>query len=265
MEGLKREISSDSISASLKLSKRNFNHQFLNFLTRNKLIKHFRVFVRKLLDLIDYSILLSNNGAIFYNDIEKTERVRKIKLIMKQTHILLRVCEAYSLVTLVEKTAKIEGDIAELGTYKGGSAKLICEAKKNKTLHIFDTFEGLPTLSKNDDHGQFEQGKFTSSFDEVRSLLQAYPNVHLYKGLFPSTAGPISDRYFSFVHLDADIYESTREALFFFYSRLRNGGMILSHDYTSSPGVREAFDEFFADKSEHVIELSGSQCLVIKG
>jgi O-methyltransferase len=244
--------------------KKNIGYKFLQFLTINKLIKFFRIIVRKTLDSIDYWILMSNNGAIFYKDDKKTNLVRKIKQIMKESRMLLRICEAYTLVVLVEKTGKIEGDIAELGTYRGGSARLICEAKDERRFHIFDTFEGLPILCKNDDHGQFEQGKFSSSYDYVKSILEPYPNVHLYKGLFPSTAGPIAQYSFSFVHLDADIYESTKEGLCFFYSRMSSGGMILSHDYTSSPGVRQAFDEFFADKSEHIIELAGSQCLVIK-
>ena len=34
--------------------------------------------------------------------------------------------------------------MAEVGVYQGVSAKLICEAKGDKELHLFDTFEGLP-------------------------------------------------------------------------------------------------------------------------
>ena len=49
-------------------------------------------------------------------------------------------------------TKKIDGDIAEVGTYRGGSAKLICEAKGEKKLHLFDTFEGFaPADSESDD------------------------------------------------------------------------------------------------------------------
>jgi hypothetical protein len=37
--------------------------------------------------------------------------------------------EASQLFDLVEAATKIEGDIAEVGTYNGGSAKIIYEAK----------------------------------------------------------------------------------------------------------------------------------------
>ncbi len=49
-----------------------------------------------------------------------------------------------------ERTEKIKGELAEVGVYKGGSAKLICEAKGNSILHLFDTFEGLPNVGEND-------------------------------------------------------------------------------------------------------------------
>jgi hypothetical protein len=42
------------------------------------------------------------------------------------------------------------------------------------------------------------------------------------------------------------------------------GGIIISHDYLTAPGVQKAFCEYFADKPEPVIETAGSQCFVVK-
>ena len=41
---------------------------------------------------------------------------------------------------------------------------------------------------------------------------------------------------------------------------------MISHDYPASEGVKRAFDEFFYDKPEVIIELTGGcgQCLVVK-
>ena len=64
--------------------------------------------------------------------------------------------------------------------------------------------------------------------------------------------------------LDVDLYSSTLDSLKYFYSRLNTGGAIISHDYISAKGVRDAFDEFFSDKPEAIFEISGSQCLVVK-
>jgi hypothetical protein len=45
---------------------------------------------------------------------------------------------------------------------------------------------------------------------------------------------------------------------------MTTGGVILSHDYITAPGVQKAFDEFFVDKPEPVVETAGSQCMVVK-
>ena len=63
-----------------------------------------------------------------------------------RTELLLEDIEAYYIFMAVKRTQKVPGDIAEVGVYKGGSAKIICSAKGDKSLHLFDTFEGLPKV-----------------------------------------------------------------------------------------------------------------------
>jgi len=82
--------------------------------------------------------------------------------------------------------------------------------------------------------------------------------------LFPDSAAGLGHLRFSLVHLDVDLYESTRRSLEFLYPRLSPGGILLSHDYSSEPGVRMAFDSFFAEKPETIIELPTSQCIVVR-
>ncbi len=183
--------------------------------------------------------------------------------VKREIHLVLSLLEAAQIFSSVQNTAKVPGDLAEVGVYMGGSAKIICEAKGDRQLHLFDTFEGLPDISAVDDP-DFHKNQYKCSVEQVQSYLQNYSNVSFYKGLFPASSGPVTDRQFSFVHLDVDLYESTLASLGFFYSRLSKGGVLLSHDYALSKGVRSAFDEFFADKPEPVIEIAENQCLVVK-
>ena len=187
------------------------------------------------------------------------ELIRQVRM---ETQMILLDTEAYNVHMGVRQTAKVPGEIAEVGVYKGGSAKLIAEAKGERTLHLFDTFDGLPDSGDGDP--LFQRGQFPSSVDKVKAYLATYPNVHFYKGLFPDTAGPVKDKQFSFVHLDVDIYESTAAALAFFYPRMAKGALLVSHDYMWAEGVKRAFDEFFADKPEPVLELGGSQCAFVR-
>src|SRR3990167_11445358 len=45
------------------------------------------------------------------------------------------------------------GDVAQVGVYKGGTAKIIasCFFKTSKKVFLFDTFEGLPSLTEKDE------------------------------------------------------------------------------------------------------------------
>ena len=179
----------------------------------------------------------------------------------------LSIREMHNIYNLVQQTSKIDGDIAEVGVYKGGSAKVIAEFRGDKSLHLFDTFEGMPEVNSSID--LHKKGDFNdTSLEGVKNYLSEYKDVNFYKGYFPaSLEGTNCETLkFSFVNLDVDIYEGTKSGLEFFYDRVNRGGIILSHDYRSisCPGVKKAFDEFFSDKPEQVIQLWDTQCLVVK-
>jgi hypothetical protein len=205
-----------------------------------------------------------NLAVIPLIDTERSKIVDLIHNIKKETPILLGTYEAYQIFMAVRGTEKIEGDTAEVGVYRGGSARLICEAKGNRALHLFDTFEGMPEKGNSIRAWArtLPKGELAASLEEVQHTLRKFSNVNFYRGLFPSTVDPVKDRKFSFAHFDVDFYESTCECLNFFYPRMSKGGIIISHDYFEFQGVRKAFDEFFKSKPEPVIPISGSQCLV---
>lgn len=238
---------------------KKYAKKIIKWLTTTKLLAFPRIIAKR---VIYY--------AISYEDPNKLKVITLLEIISNEQEVALPTLDACQLFMAVKATAKVVGDIAEVGVYKGGSAKLICEAKGNKTLHLFDTFEGLPDLCEVDDPRQFQKGQYLGSFENVKTYLKPYSNVCIYKGLFPSTAEPIKNKRFSLVNLDVDLYESTLSCLEFFYTRMNKGGVIISHDYSDAPGVRKAFDEFFEEKPEPIIELSlfsfgrCSQCLVIK-
>lgn len=235
----------------------NKGSKLTNWLLSNKALTSLRKGVQN-------SLGKRSLALVSYGESPRPHVFPLINKVKKEVDMLLYYNEAYQIYMCVEQTSKIEGDIAEVGSYRGASGKIICEAKGDKVFHMFDTFEGLPELTKEDDKDLFFKGQFGSSLEMVTNYLKAYKNVHLYKGLFPGTSDPIKDKRFSFVHLDVDLHEPTALSLDFFYPRMNKGGIILSHDYVNAIGVKKAFDEFFADKPEPVIEMSGTQCLIVK-
>ncbi len=222
----------------------------------SKLIQPFRIFI---LD----KIYKNNMALIDYNAKGKKEIFEIVK---RRKSRNMRGNEAYQIYTLVKDVCKkMSGNIAEIGCFKGDSSMMICEAKGKNPLYLFDTFEGLPDKSREDGNTDFETGEFSdTSLKEVKQYLKKYPNVKISKGIFPDEGSEIlSNKKFIFVHLDVDLYSSTYNCLKFFYPQMKKGSIILSHDYSTSPGVKRAFDDFFEDKSEVVIELTSSQGMVI--
>ncbi len=178
------------------------------------------------------------------------------------------LAERYNLYSLAKAVGHLQGALAEAGVYRGGSARILCAVKGNEPLYLFDTFEGMPQTNAATDGG-FRTGDFAdTAYEDVANYLSRFPNVHIYKGIFPDSAvgkEPANQQY-RFVHLDLDICESTYKSLEFFYPRMVTGGIIVSHDYSRLcvPGVKKAFTDFFRDKREPVIPLWDTQCAVVK-
>jgi predicted O-methyltransferase YrrM len=225
----------------------------------------FLSYVRTKIGVVIVNLIRARHGVvIFYGDKARQSDLDFIARVRRERKLLLSDHEAFQIMMTVRRTARIHGDIAEVGAYQGASAKLIAHAAHNKSIHLFDTFEGLPSLL-DIDRSAFHDGQFVADVSDVSEYLSFFPSITLYKGIFPETAGPIVSKKFSFVHLDVDLYQSTKDSLEFFYPRMQKGGVIISHDYMTAPGVRKAVDEFMADKPEAVFESSWRQCFIVKG
>jgi O-methyltransferase len=191
------------------------------------------------------------------------EIVAILKQIYRQRRSLLSAFEQYLVYAAARAQRRRPGAMAEVGVYTGASAKLICEAKGDKALHLFDTFTGLPE-STPEDRAVHRPGQYESSLESVQRYLAGYENVHIHPGLFPASTAAMPEDSYCFVHFDVDLYASTLACLQYFYPRMIPGGIILSHDYGLLAGVQQAFDEFFSDKPEGIIEQPTTQCMVVK-
>ena len=171
--------------------------------------------------------------------------------------------EAFLLYSLAHAQQALGGAMAEVGVYEGSSARILCEAKDQCALHMFDTFAGMP--QPNDSEARaFAPGDYSGALPKVQALLAGYSNVHFHPGLFPDSSASVAQLCFSLVHLDVDLYASTLAAFEFFYPRMLRGGVIITHDYSVLSGVAEATRSFLADKPEQVIELPTTQAMVVK-
>ena len=104
-----------------------------------------------------------------------------IKQIKSDVDFAVFPYDAYLIYSITNTQKNLEGDMAEVGVYQGGSAKLICEAKGKSNLYLFDTFEGLPNVSNIDTHfGKkfWVKNQFNNTTEEsVKKFLNDYENI----------------------------------------------------------------------------------------
>lgn len=145
----------------------------------------------------------------------------------------------------------LDGNIAELGVYKGDIAWKLNALFPNKKLYLFDTFEGFDTrditeeMKRGCSRAQKEEFVDTSSNTVLERL--PYPEqAVICKGFFPKTAQGLEDCLYQLVSLDADLYAPTLAGLEYFYPRLTKGGIIILHDYNNERfrGAKQAVNEY---------------------
>jgi len=153
----------------------------------------------------------------------------------------------------------IKGDFAELGVYKGESARLLRLMAHDRKLHLFDTFEGFTETDLKPEKGEastYSAKNFSdTTIKKVLNTVGYDPEkVIVYKGYFPQSASGLETTTFALVNLDADLYNPTKAGLEYFYPRLSPGGVIFIHDYNNKwEGLVKAVDEFVAGIPEQLI------------
>lgn len=184
----------------------------------------------------------------------------------RTTPLLMNDAAALQIQICVRAVRHLDGAMAEAGVLTGGSARLICEAKGDAPLHLFDVFDTLQSpgdvtieAARVRDHFGAVHGRQI----EVEQLLAPYCGVQLHPGIFPASAEALAAKRFSFAHLDLDLPDGTRDALTFFHPRLMAGGILIGDDH-DDPQVRAVFADYFADRPDTVIELPWGQVMVVK-
>lgn len=168
------------------------------------------------------------------------------------------------------KNKKVPGSFAELGVYRGETAKIIHEIDPSRDLYLFDTFDGFSEedLSvETSEEDKYNTSNFSdTSLPEVKDYIRGNEHVKFQSGYFPDSTANLDETIYSFVHLDADLYKPTKAALHYFYPKLSPGGVIIIHDYNHTwDGIRKAIDEFSQTIPESFVEISdwqGSAMLV---
>jgi len=119
----------------------------------------------------------------------------------------------------------------------------------NKRIFLFDSFEGMlesDILERGHQKGDFRD----TSLEQVRSYLSDKSNCSFFPGWIPSSAFFLTEERFCLVHLDLDLYQSTKAAIEIFWPKIVVGGVIVfdDWDWCRCPGVKQSITEYFDDQ-----------------
>jgi O-methyltransferase len=175
-------------------------------------------------------------------------------------------------------TQRIAGDFVECGVWQGGCAaamKLAAQAgpasgqTMPRTLHLFDSFEGLPPVQpidgpmaqgwQQDVDGPIYYDNCTASLDLVQQNFQQLGllsdsgllPVQFYPGWFEQTVlnfAAQNQTQIALLRLDGDWYESTKVCLENLYPLVSENGIVIIDDYYAWDGCAVAVHEYFGQQ-----------------
>jgi O-methyltransferase len=175
--------------------------------------------------------------------------------------------EAMYLLDSLRQSMAGPGDVCEMGVAQGATSALIANeiAATDKTLWLYDSFEGLSTPSTEDvliddplGLGSMESyaGSMVVGAESVQKRLGeiGFPagRTRIIKGFIepdlPAERLPVQ---VAFAYLDFDLYEPILTGLRLMHSRTRSGSVLMVDDFRFlSAGVEAAVREFIAEHGD---------------
>ncbi len=178
----------------------------------------------------------------------------------------------YELWYLVSQCSKLNGDILEVGVWRGGTGGLICKKVQleniNKTVFLADTFKGIVKASRRDKH--YKGGEHgDTSIEMVQKLLSNLKviNFKILKGIFPEETAVLAENIkFCFCHIDVDTYQSAKDIFDWIWPQLVSGGIIIFDDYgsMSCTGITEFVNEESEKSDRLMIHNINGHAILIK-
>jgi ectoine hydroxylase-related dioxygenase (phytanoyl-CoA dioxygenase family) len=176
------------------------------------------------------------------------------------------------LAELVEQLEDVPGDVAEFGVAGGVSLVTLTrvlrirehgrEGRARRTLYGFDSFEGLPSLSEKDvaalvNNPEMREGGFCdpAAQADLFRFADADGGIRLIQGWFhetlPRFLRDAPHACFALVHIDCDLYESTKVVLDRAWPHVPVGGIVAFDELFDKdfPGESLAFREWAPGKS----------------
>jgi O-methyltransferase len=181
----------------------------------------------------------------------------------------------WELWALVDQCAKLDGDIIEIGVWRGGTAAILAKKAEICNLdclvYLCDTFHGVVKAGSNDSRYTGGEHADTSRKDVERLLTEQLNlhNVQILEGVFPDeTARLIAEQsgQFRLCHIDVDVYKSAEDITTWLWDRLVVGGVIVYDDYGfyATQGIAAFVNKQLTMRDRLVLHNLNGHALVVK-
>jgi len=175
----------------------------------------------------------------------------------------------YALYLLLDQVKDIDGNVLEVGTWRGGTGGMFASILKEKKVYLADTFTGVVKSSEWEHYN--DKAHDDTSEELVAHFLEkdlGLNNVELLTGIFPEDTGDrVKEEQFAFVYLDVDVYLSTKYAFEYAWPRLSPVG-IVAFDYyvmiSACEGISRFVNEIKNDHDKIFIQNLNGQAYIIK-
>lgn len=211
-------------------------------------------------------------AAGFREDAKFVETLKRNAQTQQEQSLAWRL---HTLVWAAQNVLHLEGDFVECGVWKGFSFAFLTDylgfAEIDKTLYLYDTFEGIPAAmnSENRSNAVYEKD-IAQDPDAIYKTVQArfaeVPNTRIVRGMIPESFEQACPERIALLHIDLNSAASEIAALEALFDRMVPGGMILFDDYgwTGYAAQRHAENAFMAARQHTILELPTGQGLVIR-
>ncbi|SAK61218.1 Macrocin O-methyltransferase [Caballeronia fortuita] len=162
---------------------------------------------------------------------------------------LVDIYRCYELWTLARQTRSLEGDVVEVGVWRGGTGALLACANRVKVVHLFDTFTGVAkadpefdTLYTGGEHADTDESIVRSLFSKLNAKFE------IHRGIFPDDTLAALPEKVSLAHIDVDTYQSIRQSFEAIWPRIQPRGVVVFDDYAAfgCEGAAQAVNELAA-------------------
>lgn len=147
---------------------------------------------------------------------------------------LVDIYRCYELWSIAKQLEEKEGDIIEVGVWRGGTSGIIGKASKNSKGHFYlaDTFHGVVKAGKDDtlytggEHSDTEESIVISLLESV-----GVDNYTILKGIFPDDFPSFKTNGIKLCHIDVDTFFSAADIMNSVWPQILPGGMVVFDDY----------------------------------